>query len=120
MYLSGTLQDPLLTIKDLKEQLNAIGLKNGRIHGSNHSQDINTMFDPFVKTINIISTSVGMKFNDLSNNILLQDRWKKQFGSSNKNDFKMDPASNFKGKSNIAKNEGRNREGNNNMDNSHS
>lgn len=36
----------------------------------------------FIDTLNISSTSVDLKFPDLCNKLLQQDRWKQQFGSS--------------------------------------
>jgi hypothetical protein len=39
-------------------------------------------YDKFIETLNIVTTDVDLKFGELCNNILQQDRWKKQFGSS--------------------------------------
>jgi hypothetical protein len=39
-------------------------------------------YEHFIETLNITATNVDLKFGELSNNHLQQDRWKKQFGSS--------------------------------------
>ena len=39
-------------------------------------------YEHFIETLNIISTSVDMKFTNLCTLLLQQDRWKQQFGSS--------------------------------------
>ncbi|XP_059069432.1 uncharacterized protein LOC131859546 [Cryptomeria japonica] len=39
-------------------------------------------YDHFIDTLNISSTSVDLKFLDLCNKLLQQNRWKQQFGSS--------------------------------------
>jgi hypothetical protein len=36
----------------------------------------------FIETLNITSTNVDLKFDELCNKLLHQDRWKKQFSSS--------------------------------------
>jgi hypothetical protein len=39
-------------------------------------------YENFNETLNITTTDVDLKFGEISNNLLQQDRWKKQFGSS--------------------------------------
>jgi len=37
-------------------------------------------YEHFIETLNITSTNVDLKFEDLCTKLLQQDRWKKQFG----------------------------------------
>jgi hypothetical protein len=39
-------------------------------------------YEHFIETMNITAIDVELKFGELSNNLLQQDRWKKQFGRS--------------------------------------
>ena len=39
-------------------------------------------YEHFIETLNITATDVDLKFGEISNKLLQQDRWKKQFGSS--------------------------------------
>ena len=39
-------------------------------------------FDNFIKTLDITSRNVDLKFDELWNKLLQYDIWKKQFGSS--------------------------------------
>jgi hypothetical protein len=40
-------------------------------------------YEHFIETLNITSTNVDLKFDKICNKLLQQDRWKKQFDSSN-------------------------------------
>jgi hypothetical protein len=80
---SESLQDHLLKIKDLREQLNAIGWKMEEEDMVVITlKSLPASFEHFIETLNITSTDVDLKFEDLSTKLLQQDRWKKQFGSS--------------------------------------
>jgi hypothetical protein len=41
-------------------------------------------YEHFIETLNITATDVDLKFGELCNKLLQQDRWKKQFGSKNR------------------------------------
>lgn len=41
-----------------------------------------SLYEHFIETINITSTDVDLKFSDLCNKLLQQNRWRQQFGSS--------------------------------------
>jgi hypothetical protein len=79
----ASLQEHLLKIKDIREQLMAIGRKM-----EEEDMVVITLkslpraYEHFIETLNITSTNVDLKFDELCNKLLQQDRWKKQFGSS--------------------------------------
>ena len=83
MSEGASLQEHLLKIKDIREQLEAIGRKM-------EEEDmvvitLNSLprsYEHFIETLNITTTDVDLKFGELSNKLLQQDRWKKQFGSN--------------------------------------
>jgi hypothetical protein len=85
MSEGASLQEHLLKIKDIWEQLEAIGRKMAE-----EDMVVITLnnlpgsYEHFIETLNITDTDVDLKFGELSNKLLQQDRWKKQFGSSNK------------------------------------
>jgi hypothetical protein len=56
-------------------------------------------YEHFIETLNITTTNVDLKFEELCNKLLQQDRWKKQFGSSSEVEgTKQAFAANVKGK----------------------
>eukprot|EP00253_Pinus_taeda_P011625 PITA_11625 len=77
-----SLQEHLNKIKDIRDQLEAIGrtmeeedmvvitLKN-----------LPKPYEHFIETLNITSTNVDLKFPELCTKLMQQDRWKQQFGS---------------------------------------
>ena len=77
MSEDASLQEHLLKIKDIREQLEAIGRKM-------EEEDMVVImlkslpaYEHFIETLNIIATNVDLKFGELCNNLLQQDRWKK-------------------------------------------
>lgn len=78
-----SLQEHLNRIKDIREQLEAIGRNM-----EEEDMVVITLksfpktYGHFVETLNITSTSVDLKFADLCTKLLQQDRWKQQFSSS--------------------------------------
>lgn len=77
------LQDHLIKIKDIRNQIEAIGR-------TMEEEDMVVItlksspksYEHFIETPNITSIDVDLKFFDLCNKLLQQDRWRKQFGSS--------------------------------------
>lgn len=79
-----SLQNHLMKIKDIRDQLEAIG------HKMEDEDMVLIMlkilprsYDHFIEPLNITSTNVDLKFDELCNKLLQQHKWKKQFGSSN-------------------------------------
>jgi hypothetical protein len=83
MSEGDSLQEHLLNIKDIREQLEAICQKMAE-------EDmvvitLNSLpgsYEHFIETLNITTTDIDLKFGELSNKLLQQDRWKKQFGNN--------------------------------------
>ena len=81
--VSASLEEHLLKIKDIWEQFNAIDRKSEK-------EDVVVItlkklplaYEHFIETLYITSMSVDLKFDELCNKFLQQDKWKKQFGSS--------------------------------------
>jgi hypothetical protein len=78
---NASLQDHLLKIKDIREQFSSIG--------SNMEEEdmlvimlkiLPHAYEHFIETLNIASTNVDLKFDELCNMILQPDRWKKNLG----------------------------------------
>jgi hypothetical protein len=56
-------------------------------------------YEHFIETLNITATDFDLKFGELSNKLLQQDKWKKQFGSSSETEgSKLAFAAKAKGK----------------------
>ena len=88
MSEGAPLHEHLLKIKDIQEQLEAIGQKMEEgdmvvITLKNLPQ----AYEHFIETLNIIATNVDLKFGELCNKLLQHDRWKKLFGSSESEGF---------------------------------
>ena len=83
MSEGASLQEHLLKIKDIREQLEAIGWKM-----EEEDMVVITLkslpqaYEHFIETPNITATNVDLKFGELCNKLLQRYRWKKQFGSS--------------------------------------
>eukprot|EP00253_Pinus_taeda_P009126 PITA_09126 len=77
-----SLQEHLNKIKDIRDQLEAIGR-------TMEEEDIVVItlkslpqsYEHFIETLNITATSVDLKFPELCTKLMQQDRWKQQFGS---------------------------------------
>ena len=63
-------------------------------------------YEDFIETLNITATNIDLKFGELCNKLLQQDRWKKQFGSSETEGFEQAFAANVKGKGKWPKKKG--------------
>jgi hypothetical protein len=64
-------------------------------------------YEHFIETLNITTMNVDLKFDELCNMLLQQDRWKKQFGSNSETEgSKQAFATNVKGKGKWAKKKG--------------
>eukprot|EP00253_Pinus_taeda_P005669 PITA_05669 len=76
------LQEHLNKIKDIRDQLEAIGR-------TMEEEDLVVItlkslpqsYEHFIETLNITATNVDLKFPDLCTKLMQQDRWKQQFGS---------------------------------------
>jgi hypothetical protein len=80
---SASLQEHLLKIKDIKEQLLAIGWNmEEKDMVAITLKSLPRAYKHFIETLNITTTNVDLKFVEVCNTLLQQDRWKKQFGSS--------------------------------------
>lgn len=78
-----TLQEHLTKIKDIHDQLEAIGRKMEEEDMVVITlKSLPNSYEHFIETLNITSTNVDLKFPDLCNKLLQQDRWRQQFGSS--------------------------------------
>ena len=79
-----SLQEHLMKIKNIRDQLEAIGCK---IEEEDMVvitlKSLPRSYEHFIETLNITSTNVDLKFDELCNRLLQQDRWRKQFGSNN-------------------------------------
>jgi hypothetical protein len=77
----ASLQEHLLKIKDIWENLEAIGRKMAE-----EDMVVITLnilpgsYKHFIETLNITAIDIDLNFRELSNKLLQQDRWKKQFG----------------------------------------
>lgn len=77
-----SLHEHLVKIKNIREHLNAIGRKM-------EEEDMVVIifksllvaFEHFIETFSITATDKSLKFDELCRKLLLQDRWKKHFGS---------------------------------------
>ena len=77
-----SLQEHLNKIKDIRDQLEAIGR-------TMEEEDLVVItlkslppsYEHFIETLNITATNVDIKFPDLCTKLMQQDRWKQQFGS---------------------------------------
>jgi len=77
-----SLQEHLNKIKDIRDQLEAIGR-------TMEEEDLVVItlkslpqsYEHFIETLNITATNVDLKFPDLCTKLMQQDRWKQQFGS---------------------------------------
>lgn len=84
MNETTSLQEHFLKIKDIEDQLFAIGWKMEK-----EDMVVITLkslpwdYENFIETLNITSTNVDLKFKELYDKLLQQDKWKTQFGSSN-------------------------------------
>ena len=78
MSEGASLQESLLKIKDIREQLEAIGWKM-----EEEDMVVITLkslpraYEHFIETLNITATNIDLKFGELCNKLLQQDRWKK-------------------------------------------
>eukprot|EP00253_Pinus_taeda_P004299 PITA_04299 len=76
-----SLQEHLNKIKDIRDQLEAIGR-------TMEEEDLVVItlkslppsYEHFIETLNITATNVDLKFPDLCTKLMQQDRWKQQFG----------------------------------------
>ena len=76
-----SLQEHLLKIKDIRDQLEAIGR-------TMEEEDLMVItlkslpssYEHFIEMLNITATNVDLKFSDLCTKLLQQDCWKQQFG----------------------------------------
>eukprot|EP00253_Pinus_taeda_P032099 PITA_32099 len=77
-----SLQEHLNKIKDIRDQLEAIGR-------TMEEEDLVVItlkslppsYEHFIETLNITATNIDLKFPDLCTKLMQQDRWKQQFGS---------------------------------------
>eukprot|EP00253_Pinus_taeda_P007025 PITA_07025 len=77
-----SLQEHLNKIKDIRDQLEAIGR-------TMEEEDLVVItlkslpqsYEHFIETLNITTTNVDLKFPELCTKLMQQDRWKQQFGS---------------------------------------
>eukprot|EP00253_Pinus_taeda_P027273 PITA_27273 len=77
-----SLQEHLTKIKDIRDQLKAIGR-------TMEEEDLVVItpkslpqsYEHFIETLNITATNVDLKFPELCTKLMQQDRWKQQFGS---------------------------------------
>ena len=77
-----SLQEHLNKIKDIRDQLKAIGR-------TMEEEDMVVItlkslpksYEHFIETLNITTTNVDLKFTELCTKLLQQDLWKQQFGS---------------------------------------
>jgi len=97
---SASLQKHLLKIKDIKEGLSAICQKmEGEDMAVITLKSLPHAYEHFIETLNIITIDVDLKFGEMCNKLLQQERWKKQFGSSSEIEgSKQAFAANVKGK----------------------
>lgn len=104
----ASLQEHLLKIKDIQEQLLAIGR-------TMEEEDMVVItlkilphaYEHFIESPNITSTDIDLKFGELCNKLLQQDRWKNQFGSSSQPEGSERAfVANVKGKGKWAKQKG--------------
>jgi hypothetical protein len=71
-------QENLLKIKDIQEQLEAIGRKM-----TEEDMVVFTLnnlpgsYEHFIETLNITDTNIDLKFREIYNKLLQHDRWKK-------------------------------------------
>lgn len=78
-----SLQEHLMKIKEIRDQLEAIGRKR-----EEEDMVVITLkslprsYEHFIETLNITSTNVDLKFDELCNKLLQQARWRQQFGSN--------------------------------------
>ena len=78
-----SLQEHLTKIKDIRDQLEAIGRKMEEEDMVVITlKSLPSSYEHFIETLNITSTNVDLKFPELCTKLLQQDRWKQQFGSS--------------------------------------
>ena len=63
-------------------------------------------YEHFIETLNITATNVDLKFGELCNKLLQQNKWKKQFGSSESEGSEHAFAANVKGKGKWPKKKG--------------
>lgn len=84
MDVKMSLQNHLMKIKDIHNQLKAIGCK---IEEEDMVvitlKSLPRFYEHFIETLNISSTNHDIKFDELCNKLLQRDRSKKQFGSNN-------------------------------------
>lgn len=90
----------LFKIKDIKEQLMTIGQKiKEKDMVVITLKSLLRVYEHFIETLNVTSTNVDLKFDELCNNLLQQDGWKKHFDNNNERQgAKQTFVSNFKDK----------------------
>ena len=74
MSEGASLQEHLLKIKDLQEQLEAIGRKMEEEDMVITLKNLPRAYEHFIDILNITATNVDLKFGELCNKLLQQDR----------------------------------------------